>query len=79
MDIYPVLGKPEPDPELMKIFEQFPHLRGEHRSRLVMALWEVNRQLISEKISGDTSEGVRIITAIFTRWGFSVPNKKTTI
>lgn len=69
-EVYPVLGQPEPDSQLMKIFEQFPHLRGEQRSRLALALWEVQRELQQKQITGNSKEAKPIIAKVFSHWGF---------
>ena len=48
--VYSLLGQPEPDPELVKIYNSFSHLSGESRSKLALALYEVELRLKAEKL-----------------------------
>jgi transcriptional regulator with XRE-family HTH domain len=68
--VYSLLGQPEPDPELIKIYNSFAHLTGEHRSRLALALWEVEQRLDKEQIPINSPQARSVIEDVFSKWGF---------
>ena len=45
VNVYKVLDLPKPEPELMKLYNQFSHLQGQDRSKLALAIFEVERLL----------------------------------
>ncbi len=71
IDVYKVLDLPKPEPELIKIFESFAHLTGQDRSNLALALLEVERILIEDKISTKSTEAKEIIKSTFEKYGLS--------
>ena len=70
MDIYPVLGKPEPDPELLDIYYSFTHLTGEYRSRLTYALWEAQSEMIQQGLIAKSEKAKSVLSKTFAKWGF---------
>ena len=70
--VYQTLELPEPNPELMKIFNSFSHLPGDYRSRVANALWEVTEEIEREHINADSEEAKKIIARAFEKWGFNV-------
>ena len=66
---YEVLGQPDPDPGLMEIFNSFPHLKGENRSRLALALYEAELIRKQQKVLINSHEFEIIIEATFRKWG----------
>jgi len=74
-EVYSTLGLPAVDPELMKIYHAFSHLRGEFRSRLAQALWEAEIEMKEKGISASSPDVGGILSAAFTKWDIS-PNPK---
>jgi transcriptional regulator with XRE-family HTH domain len=71
--VYSLLGQPEPDPELLKIYNSFSHLTGEYRSKLAQALWEAQTEMAKKGITPASEESKRIIQKYFSEGGFLVP------
>jgi len=69
-EVYSLLGQPEPDPELVKIYNSFSHLRGESRSKLALALWEAQIEMQQSKIASNSDAAKIILTEVLDRWGF---------
>ena len=69
--VYSLLGKPEPDPELVKIYNSFSHLSGESRSKLALALYEVELRLKTEKLSVKSNQAKEIFEVIFAKYGLN--------
>jgi len=74
--VYSLLGQPEPDPELLKIYASFTHLAGDYRSKLAHAFWEAQTEMQSKRLTATSEEAKPILKAAFTKWGFEPPNKK---
>jgi len=70
-EAYSILDLPAVDPELMKIYHAFSHLRGEFRSRLAQALWEAEKEMKGKGISVSSPDAEGILSATFTKWGIS--------
>jgi hypothetical protein len=70
-EVYSILGLPEVDPELLKIYHAFSHLHGEFRSRLAQALWEAENEIEQKKILSNSEEAKAILTDAFIRWGLT--------
>jgi len=68
---YSLLGQPEPDPELVKIYNSFSHLSGEPRSKLALALHEVELRLKAEKLSVKSNQANEIFEVIFAKYGLN--------
>jgi hypothetical protein len=71
--VYSLLGQPEPDPELVKIYNSFSHLKGEFRGKLAQALYEVEQRLSEKKISVASTEAKAIIDMVFLKHGLNNP------
>ena len=71
--VYSLLGQPEPDPELVKIYNSFSHLKGEFRGKLAQALYEVEQRLSEKKISVASTEAKAIIDMVFMKHGLNYP------
>ena len=71
---YEVLDQPAPDPELLKIYNSFHHLRGEFRTRLAQALWEVQKESEEKGVSSESPEIKDIIARSFRKWGLDYSN-----
>jgi transcriptional regulator with XRE-family HTH domain len=69
--VYSLLGQPEPDPELVKIYNSFSHLSGEPRSKLALALYEVELRLKAEKLSVKSNQANEIFEVIFAKYGLN--------
>jgi hypothetical protein len=69
--VYQVLDLPKPDPELIKIYGSFPHLTGQDRSNLALALFEVERIFKADSISTKSAEAKEIIKNTFEKYGLS--------
>jgi len=69
-NVYSLLGQPEPDPELMKIYNSFSHLSGESRSKLALALWEAQIEMQQSEIASNSDEAKIILREVLDRWGF---------
>jgi transcriptional regulator with XRE-family HTH domain len=63
--VYEILGQAAPDPELVKIYNSFSHLKGEFRGKLAQALYEVEQRLSEKKISVASTEAKAIIDMVF--------------
>jgi hypothetical protein len=74
--VYVLLEQPEPDTELLKIYDSFNHISGESRSRLAHALWEAQAEMIQKGVLTNSEEAKTIFRKSFTKWGFETPNKK---
>lgn len=70
-EVYSALDLPAADPELLKIYQAFPHLHGEFRSRLAQALWEAENEMQEKGISASGPEAGEILHAAFARWGIA--------
>ena len=71
--VYEILGQAAPDPELVKIYNSFSHLKGEFRGKLAQALYEVEQRLSEKKISVASSEAKAIIDMVFLKHGLNNP------
>ncbi len=69
--MYSLLGQPEPDPELLKIYNSFSHLSGESRSKLALALYEVELRLKAEKLSVKSNQAKEILEVVFAKYGLN--------
>jgi transcriptional regulator with XRE-family HTH domain len=69
--VYSLLGQLEPDPELMKIYNSFSHLSGESRSKLALALYEVELRLKAEKLSVKSNQAKEIFEVVFAKYGLN--------
>jgi len=69
--VYSFLGQPEPDPELLKIYNSFSHLSGESRSKLALALYEVELRLKAEKLSVKSNQAKEILEVVFAKYGLN--------
>lgn len=69
--VYSLLGQPEPDPELVKIYDSFSHLTGEYRGKLAHALWEGQTQIHQKGVTSSSEEAKSIIAEVFKKWGVS--------
>ncbi|OJX44786.1 MAG: hypothetical protein BGO78_07210 [Chloroflexi bacterium 44-23] len=74
-NFYSLLGQTEPDPELMKIYNSFSHLKGEYRGKLSQALWEAQSEMQQKCISPNSKDASIILAKTFLKWGIedSVP------
>ena len=75
--VYPLLGQPEPDPELVKIYNSFSHLSGEYRGKLAHALWEAQTEMHQKGVLANSEEAKPILRKSFTKWGFEATGNKT--
>jgi hypothetical protein len=66
--VYSLLGQLEPDPELVKIYNSFSHLSGESRSKLALALYEVELRLKAEKLTVKSNQAKEIFEEIFAKY-----------
>lgn len=73
---YSLLNQPEPDPELMKIYQSFAHLHGEYRSKLAHALWEAQNEMVQKGFTASSEEAKPILSESFKRWGFESSGNK---
>jgi len=71
MNVYQALDLPKPDPELIKIYGSFGHLTGQDRSKLALALLEVQNILKEDNISTKSSEAKEILKITFEKYGLS--------
>jgi len=71
---YEVLGQPVPDPELLRIYDSFSHLKGEFRGKLAQALWEAQMVMCQEGVTANSEEAKLILTEAFKKWGIDNPN-----
>ena len=72
--VYSLLGQPEPDPELVKIYNSFSHLTGEYRVKLAHALWEAQTEMSQKGVTVRSEESKLILSQVFKKWGFETPN-----
>jgi transcriptional regulator with XRE-family HTH domain len=68
--VYTLIGQPEPDPELLKIYNSFSHLTGEYRSKLAHALWEAQMEMHGKGVTASSEEAKPILKVAFKKWGF---------
>jgi len=68
--VYSLLGQPEPNSELLKIYNSFSHLSGESRSKLALALWEAQIEMQQSQITSSSDAAKIILTEALDRWGF---------
>ena len=71
IEVYVILGLPEADPELLKIFNAFSHLHGDFRSKLAQALWEAELEMKKISISVSSPDAGGILNASFAKWGIA--------
>ena len=71
MKAYDMLGQPEPDPELLTIYKSFSHLKGDYRSKLSYALWEVSVEMQQKQITAKSEEAKTILAKAFQKWGIN--------
>lgn len=71
--VYEILGQAAPDPELVKIYNSFSHLKGEFRGKLAQALYEVEQRLSEKKILVASTEAKAIIDMVFMKHGLNNP------
>jgi hypothetical protein len=55
----------------LKIYNSFTHLTGEYRSKLALALWEVEIEMKKKGISASSQDAWGILKAAFTKWGIA--------
>ena len=67
--VYSILGQPEPEPELLRIYNSFTHLTGEFRSKLAQALWEAQTEMKAKGISSSSPKAGEIFNDVFNKWG----------
>ena len=72
--VYSLLGQPEPDPELVKIYKSFSHLTGENKGKLAHALWEAQAEMSQKGVTVRSEESKSILSQVFKKWGFETPN-----
>ena len=68
IEVYAILGLPEANPELLKIFNAFPHLRGNFRSNLAQALWEAQTEMEQKSVPSNSDEAKSILSEAFKKW-----------
>lgn len=68
---YDALDQPRPDPELLRIFNSFSHLRGKDRGNLALALYEVEQRFQTEKISVVSPQAKTILESTFEKFGLN--------
>jgi len=68
--VYSLLSQPEPDPELVKIYNSFSHLSGESRSKLALALWEAQIEMQQSEIASNSDAAKKFLTEVLDMWGF---------
>ena len=73
MKVYSLLNQQEPDPELLKIYHSFSHLNGEYRSKLALALYEVELRLKQENLTVKSSEAKEIFECVFLKYDLNNP------
>ena len=71
--VFSLLGQPEPDVELLKIYNSFSHLKGECRTELANALWKAQTEMAIKGITPTSEESKKIIQKYFNEEGFVVP------
>jgi transcriptional regulator with XRE-family HTH domain len=72
--VYALLGEPEPDPELLKIYNSFTHLTGEFRVKIASAIWEAQTEMRDKGIDTTSGEAKPILAKAFKKWGFEYSN-----
>ena len=72
--VYSLLDQPEPDPELLKIYNSFSHLTGEYRSKLANALWDAQTEMSQKGLTVRSEEAKPILSQAFMNWGFETTN-----
>jgi hypothetical protein len=68
-EIYDVLEVPKPDPELLEIFDSFPHLAGDFRGKLAEAILEAETELERRQLTIKSPEGQALFIEAFQKWG----------
>jgi hypothetical protein len=68
-EIYDVLGLPQPDPELLEIFDSFSHLAGDFRGKLAEAILEAETELEHRQLTIKSPEGQALFIEAFKKWG----------
>jgi hypothetical protein len=68
--IYLLLGQPEPDPELINIYNSFARLKGEYRANLAQAIWEAQMEMGQKGLTASSEEAKLILSKAFKKWGF---------
>lgn len=71
IDVYSALNLSKPDPELLKIFDLFSHVRGKDRSMLALAILESEKELQENNISTSSQKAQEILKTMFEKYGFS--------
>jgi len=71
IDVFGLLNLPKPDPELMKLFNQFSHLQGQDRSKIALAIFEIERLLKEGNISTSSPQATEIMENVFERYGLN--------
>lgn len=74
--VYVLLGQPEPDAELLKIYNSFSHLTGDYRSKLTLALWEAQAEIFEKGLTVHSEEANTILSQAFKKWEFEASGKK---
>jgi len=74
--VYSLLSQPEPDPELMKIYNSFAHLKGDYRGKLAQALWEAQMEMSQKGVTANSEEAKPILSEVFKKWGFAASDNK---
>jgi transcriptional regulator with XRE-family HTH domain len=74
--VHSLLDQPEPDPELVKIYNSFSHLSGESRSKLALALWEAQTEMSQKGVTASSEEAKSILYEAFKKWGFEASSNK---
>ena len=74
--VYSLLGQPEPDPELLKIYNSFSHLTGEYRGKLAQVLFEAQMEMRQKGVTANSKEAKSILDEAFKKWGFETTENK---
>ncbi len=69
MDVYKTVDLPQPDPKILEIFGKFSHLKGEERSKLAFAVYEIQEYTNSRGISTNSPEFKEVIRTTFEKYG----------
>lgn len=69
IEVYDVLGLQKPDPEILGIFNSFPHLAGDFRGKLAEAISEAEAELERRQLAANSPEGKAIFAEVFQKWG----------
>jgi hypothetical protein len=74
--VYSLLGQPEPDRELVKIYNSFSHLTGQYRGKLAQALWEAQTEIHQKGVTANSEDAKLILSEAFKKWGFEASSNK---